>query len=131
MGVAPTITGRYKTGGVQVARNATVMLRDISIRKGRAPGPFAGGIRDAGTLTLIVSRYARAVRITAGGGIVNLGELTIRDSIVAANTAGVRGGGIHNVGTLTIRDSRVSSDRAASWSDGRITWGRSPSSTDQ
>jgi hypothetical protein len=95
---------------------ATVRLADLMVRRGFAHS--AGGIRNAGTLTLnrVIVRSNRVFSAAAfGGGIANDGTLTLVESAIANNRANAEppgvslgGGGIFNTGLLTLLRSTLS-----------------------
>ncbi len=109
---------------VTVASGKTVTLANLTITGGSDPA--AGGIRNAGTLTIVNSRVtgnsASVAQFSNGnGGIDNSGgNLTLVDSTVSGNTAtasvpfAIATGGIFtSFGTLTLLRSTVSGNAAS------------------
>lgn len=124
-GDAPTLTGLDRHRWVlRIAPQATVVLRRLTITRGRArqlPPPNdmefspGGGIRNLGTLTLSDSRVLRNVG-SAGAGIRNGGTIAMIRSTVARNRVmgeDSYGAGIANdaEGVITVEDSRVLDNR--------------------
>jgi hypothetical protein len=72
---------------------------------------LAGGINNAGTMTLIQSAVSNNGSGLVGGGILNGGSLLIEASSIQNNNAEV-GGGIYNGGTLVINISTISGNQA-------------------
>ena len=92
-----------------------VTISGVTVRRGYAKYALdnddfnGGGIRSAGTLTLIDSSVSRNRARDSGGGIHSTGDLTLIDSRVAYNFAPYVGGGIYaEAGSLTLVDSSVS-----------------------
>jgi len=71
---------------LQIEEGVTVMIRDLIIRHGNAPGPYrsGGGIRNYGSLILEYCS-ARDNLALYGAGILNSGTLTMRGCTVADN----------------------------------------------
>ncbi|MBX3011479.1 MAG: hypothetical protein KF832_08215 [Caldilineaceae bacterium] len=69
---------------------------------------YAGGIYNAGDLTLTNSTVSTNTAYAIGGGILNTGILTLTNSTVSGNTVQGLGGGIANKGYLTLTNSIVS-----------------------
>ena len=99
VGDSPTVTGQGIRRVFRIQPGATVTIKKLRIRDGRAPSSAGlrggGGIRNRGELTLLDStvRDSRAGGGGLGGGILNLGDLTVVDSTIRDNRAS-RGGGI-------------------------------------
>src|SRR3989338_5523193 len=94
---------------------ATIVLIDaITVRNGNPGAGFgAGGILNAGTLTLTKSTVADNTGEDFGGGLYNTGTLTLTDTTVSDNVlsgfnASGGGGGIFSSGTLSLTRSTVS-----------------------
>jgi hypothetical protein len=97
---------------LEIAADATVTLRDLTITKGNASGDFfpvgfGGGIRNLGvTVTLAGVTVVGNTAFGDGGGIFNhFGRtVTLTDgSSVTGNTARLNGGGIfNNAGTVML-----------------------------
>jgi hypothetical protein len=108
-----TLDGDRTTGVLEVL-SAPVTLRNILVTRG-SRAPEAGGILNAGTLTLTSSLVIDNEGSQWGGGIYNQGTLTLKgDSRVNGNVAGTDGGGgIYNVnGDVELRgSSHVSRNR--------------------
>jgi hypothetical protein len=122
----------------RIESGATVAIRDMTIRHGRASGSPAqgGGILNDGTLTLervavtdnlAIGPNGNPGEPAAGGGIYNNGSLIVVRSVVSNNNAEAgdgsssgadggdgHGGGIANGtgGTLTVINSTISGNRA-------------------
>ena len=121
---------------VDVAATSTLTLRGLTL-KGGFDEIEGGGIRNAGTLTIIKSTIAsNFVQAGAGGGISNRGTLTITKSTIADNFAFDSGGGLKNdftsstsVGPVVITTTTFARNRAGS--GGAISNGSflSPSAT--
>jgi predicted outer membrane repeat protein len=103
-----------------VAWDATVTLRALSVRHGRAtdaavPRGEGGGIFIATGGTLTISESAITGNTAAGqrgGGIANRGMLTISQSQISGNTAQGSGGGIFNSRRLRIDTSSISGNHS-------------------
>jgi hypothetical protein len=101
--------------------SGTVTLRDMTIQNGGADffqfTNEGGGVRNAGTLSLIATVVRMNDGGAEGGGIHNRGVLTVADSTVSGNVASfsvVRGGGgIFNAGGVaTVISSTISGNVA-------------------
>ena len=89
-------------GVLQVDGGVTATLSGLTIT-----GGSAGGINNAGTLTII----SDTISDNDGGGILNQGTLTVTGSTISDNSA-YYGAGITNSGTLTVADSTISDNTA-------------------
>ncbi len=118
-----TVSGGVGIRGFNVASGKTDTIRELTITGVNvAPGDAAGGILNAGTLTLI-NCTVNGNTATEGGGIYNGGTLTVINSTISGNnSATFEGGGIVNnaVGVLNIINSTVSGNNAAT--DGGGIW---------
>ncbi|MBI2612881.1 CSLREA domain-containing protein [Candidatus Kaiserbacteria bacterium] len=97
-----------------VFSGVTVLIDAVTIQNGDPEaGAGAGGVLNAGTLTLTKSIVTDNTGENFGGGILNTGTLTLTDTTVSdnillgSNTSG-GGGGIFSSGTLTLTRSTVS-----------------------
>ena len=120
--------------GIRVASGATVSANGISVRNNHAAGPnsegtnnlIAGGIWNAGNLTLRDSVVTGNTARSAGGGIWNSGSLTVENSTIHQNQArgNNSGGGIRNTGIVNILNSTVTGNIAdfggGIWNDGSL-----------
>ncbi|MGH7264183.1 MAG: choice-of-anchor Q domain-containing protein, partial [Candidatus Rokuibacteriota bacterium] len=81
---------------LDIRPGATVVIADLTIRNGAAPGgEDGGGIRNGGVLTLVDVAVSRNTAGGGGGGIASTGTLRVRRSRVTENAAGgTSGGGI-------------------------------------
>jgi CSLREA domain-containing protein len=97
----------------------TVLLSRLSIVNGF--GSQAGGINNAGTLTLSEC----TVSGSQGNGIRNRGTLLVRDSTLTDNRAEF-GAAIHNTGKLDVVRSSLSNNTAEGGGGAIITFGSQP-----
>lgn len=94
------------------ARDGALVLRDLTIQGGYVRFQEAGGIHNAGFLTLNGctirenSAFGAFPEFYAGGGVLNVGTLTIHGSTIVRNV-GDFGGGICSVGALEISRSTL------------------------
>jgi hypothetical protein len=104
---------------LQIERNATVTLQDLTITKGRTI--LGGGIFNEGTLTLL-RVIVKGNSADLGGGILSyIATLTLEaGSSVAGNTANVGGGIYNNQGMLTMETGSSAMSNTASRSGGGI-----------
>jgi hypothetical protein len=110
-------------GGVRVLeipRNLTVTVQDLTITKGHAADDDGGGISNTGTLTLRGVAVTDNTATSFGGGIFSdVGgrtghTMTLENSSVTGNSAG-GGGGIFNGRSLTLEPgSRMTGNTAGS-----------------
>lgn len=96
-----------------ITSNATVVVRNLTIRKGKT------AIRNYGRLTIVESSIQEN-QSAYGGGIWNgkNGALLIESSTISSNRVSEKGGGIYNLGELTILNSTISGNRSTSRKDG-------------
>ena len=107
--------GKGVAGGIQNAGTLTLTADNITDNSSTGAG---AGINNSGTLTLTASTVSSNVATGNGGGIGNSGTLTLTDDTISSNTSSASGGGIYNTGTLAIRDSTVSGNGAVTASGG-------------
>ncbi len=109
------VDGAGSSREFEIAAGATVSLSGLTMQGGHVPdsaGPFGGGIRNFGTLTLTNTVVTNNGTLGEGGGIHNTGGvLTIVASTISSNFAG-NGGGIMNEGDVSITNSTVSGNFA-------------------
>ncbi len=97
----------------EIYPGVTAQISGVSIYRGY-PLEFVGGggILNAGSLILTLSRVISNTVNYDGGGIANMGTLVISRSLVMSNTATPPasgfGGGLYNEGQLTLVESTVS-----------------------
>ncbi|MCB0170371.1 MAG: hypothetical protein KDJ97_07450 [Anaerolineae bacterium] len=100
----------------EITTGVTVRISGVSIYRGYPLELIGGGgILNAGSLTLTLSRVISNTVGNDGGGIANLGTLVISRSLIMSNT-GVSstsgfGGGLYNEGQLTIFESTISGNK--------------------
>lgn len=96
-----------------VTSNATVVVRNLTFRKGKT------AIRNYGRLTIVESSIQEN-QSAYGGGIWNgkNATLLLQSSTVSSNRVSERGGGIYNMGELTVLNSTISGNRSTSRKDG-------------
>ena len=107
--------GNGIAGGIQNAGALTLIANTITDNSSTGSG---AGIRNSGSLTLSASTISRNVAVGNGGGISNSGTLTLTDDTISDNTSSVMGGGIYNSATLVLFDSTVSGNGAGPASGG-------------
>ena len=82
---------------------------------------LAGGIFNAGDLSLSASTVSGNTARSRGGGLLNAGAIdvpgifgraTLTNSTISGNTGGERGGGIRNVGTLSTTNVTIADNSA-------------------
>lgn len=101
-----TIDGNNASTVFTVASGVTgASIANLNIQHGKG---VAGGIQNAGTLTLTADTITNNTASGAGAGISNSGTLTLTGSTLSTNTAAGNGGGIDNTGTLTLTDDTIS-----------------------
>jgi hypothetical protein len=98
-----------------IANGANLTLERVTVS-----GATAGGIQNAGTLTLINAIVRSNTNFVEGAGISNSGAAEIFNSTISKNASiDSFGGGIYNLGTMSISDSTVANNTAG----GAITSG--------
>jgi hypothetical protein len=117
----PVFDGAGTGTVLKIGANASVTLRDLTVRHGAAP--VGGGIYNRGTLVLrdVVVRASTASE--DGGGIYNYARAILRlrgSSVVRGNTAAQEGGGIGNLGTLVVAGSSTIVGNSADMSGGGV-----------
>jgi hypothetical protein len=93
------VTGNSATNdgaGIENFSPGTVATLTSSAVNNNNAGRNAGGIGNAGSLTLINSIVSGNSAVKDGGGIGNASSLTLINSIVSGNNTGNNGGGIAN-----------------------------------
>jgi hypothetical protein len=112
-----TVDANGSHGLAYVSPIDTVELRRMTLTGGTVVAGTGGGIRSAGTLTLVDAVVSGNSAIT-GAGLYNTGAMTLRSTIVSGNTGthalGGGGGIFQSYGTLTVIDSRISGNSAGS-----------------
>jgi CSLREA domain-containing protein len=108
----------------EVAASSNVTISGLTITNGN--GGFAGGIYNAGTLTINNATISGNSTAFDGGGIYNgnTGTLTITNATISGNTANV-GGGIVNdaqAHTVTIASTTISGNTATSQGGGILSY---------
>ena len=112
-------------GVIRVAAATTVVIRDLIVRNGKAPSQ-AGGIMNAGTLTLVRVEVIGNSAPQAGG-MQNDGVLTMTDSAIVSNSATIFGGGLIIFGpntaltNTTIANNLGGSDSGGIGAAGNVT----------
>jgi hypothetical protein len=106
---------------------AIVSISGVTVRNGFGEGG-GGGIRNAGTLTLInvtvsdnrsSSFQLLGLQNMTGGGILNNGTMTLTNCTISSNTANFgRGGGIANTGTMTLTGVTLNANTANDFQGG-------------
>jgi hypothetical protein len=104
-------------GGIYNDSSSTATITSSMIY-GNSAGDYAGGILNAGTMTLIGSTVS-GNSAPFGGGIMNAGTMTVSGCTISGNSAGQFGGGIWNGpngngqgSTLTISNTTLSGNSA-------------------
>jgi hypothetical protein len=104
-------------GGIYSDSSSTATITSSKI-SGNSAGDYAGGILNAGTMTLIGSTVS-GNSAPFGGGITNGGTMTVCGCTISGNSAGQFGGGIWNGpnengqgGMLTISNTTISANSA-------------------
>jgi CSLREA domain-containing protein len=96
---------------LDVASGVSAAISDVTVTGGQATGD-GGGIRSAGTLTLLRDSVAGNHAAGVGGGIASTGpSLTLANSTVSANQASI-GGGVSATVALTVTSSTISGNVA-------------------
>ncbi len=107
--------GKGVAGGIQNAGGLT--LTGDTITNNASTGAGAG-ISNSGTLILSASTVSTNTAAGNGGGIDNTGTLTLTDDTISGNTSSGSGGGIYNNATLSVSDSTISANGAGTASEG-------------
>jgi CSLREA domain-containing protein len=103
---------------LDVIAGATVEIRDVTLRNGRAQGAgiSGGGVRNLGALTLARSTVTGNSTEGFGGGISSSSDsnsvLVLSDSTVSDNTASGGGGGLAIDATATLTNVTLSGNRS-------------------
>ena len=97
---------------LDVGAGTSLVLRDLQLVSGRAPGD-GGGIRNRGTLTMLRSEIAGCVATGNGGAIFSDAgsTLTVTESALITSTA-VSGGGIATSGETQLANVTLDSNQA-------------------
>ncbi len=98
-------------GGILNPATSTLTITNSIVSDNKSNDDTAGGIYNAGTLTVEGSTVCNNFSSSSGGGIYNAGGgvLTVTHSLVCSNQSfGGYGSGIFNAGTLTAEDSTFS-----------------------
>jgi uncharacterized repeat protein (TIGR01451 family) len=104
-----TINGDTQHTGIAVETGVIAKMEFFTIQGGS--GWNAGGVNNAGDLTLSDSYITGNSAYDGGGGIYNTGVLTLTNVALQDNTFGYSGnGGIHNLGNLFVDNSTISSN---------------------
>jgi predicted outer membrane repeat protein len=118
-GETPILTGHGRTLVIKVTRRATVTLRGLVIRHGRAQE--GGGIFVSGALTLVDSVVRRNTANVGGGIFIDpIGTATVIDSVVRRNVGLFGAGGMVNYGDLTLMGSTIRRNTANGGGGGAI-----------
>ena len=107
--------GKGAAGGIQNAGTLTLTADNITQNASTGAG---AGISNSGTLTLTASTLSSNAATGNGGGIDNTGTLTLADDSIYSNTSSASGGGIYSNAILTVSDSTVSGNSATTASGG-------------
>lgn len=107
-----------------VSGAGSVSISGITIRGGSTTG-YAGGIRNAGLLTLIDSAVISNSALYAGG-ILNLYSLTLIRTTISGNNSTAQGGGIYSLDPLVLIDSIVSGNTSGADGGGVYSTGSGP-----
>ena len=114
---------------IDIFAPATVMISNVTIQNGGFGSQGGGGIRNAGTLTLIDVTVSGnfsgpqfqelGLQNITGGGILNTGTMTLTNCTITGNTATFgRGGGIANTGTMTLTNVTLNANTVANGESG-------------
>jgi hypothetical protein len=112
-----TISGNNAVRVMQVAVNASLTVKNLTIANGAVAGDLGGGIGNSGTTTIVNSTLSgNSAPSGFGGGIYNAanGTLTVTNSTFSGNsTTSGFGGGIYNNGTtVNVTNSTFSGNAA-------------------
>jgi CSLREA domain-containing protein len=115
-----TVSGGGLSQVFLVDGGVTASVLGLTITGGNAATVGGGGVRNAGTLTMINSTIS-GNSASNGGGLFNTGALTLTNSTISGNSASGsasigagRGGGVNNAGALTLTNCTVSGNSAQS-----------------
>jgi hypothetical protein len=109
-----TVSGDNKSGIFNINSGITVEIDGLTIANGF---DIAGGILNAGILSVSDSIITDNKTYSQGGGIYNSGTLTVSSSTISNNESG-DGGGIFNSGTLTVSSSTISNNELGEYGNG-------------
>jgi hypothetical protein len=112
-----TISGNNAVRVLQVAVNASLTVKNLTIANGDASSDLGGGIDNSGVTTVVNSTLSGNSATSGFGGAINNranGALTVTNSTFSGNsTTSGFGGGIYNNGTtVTITNSTFSGNSA-------------------
>ena len=88
--------------------NVPAAVSRVTLRGGDAGGGNGGGIRNAGTLTVLGCAISGNTAGGPGGGVRNDNDIFILDSTLAGNVTADHGGGMDDHGTSFVQNSTVS-----------------------
>jgi predicted outer membrane repeat protein len=94
--------------------NGNVTLNNMDLLDGDSTGAYSGGINNAGTLTIINSRFTGNRSNGNGGAIYNSGIATVTGSTFTNNTVSAGGGAISNHNQLIVSNSTFTGGIAGS-----------------
>ena len=112
------IAGGFYNASANTRSVATIERVTVSDNTARN---LAGGIFNAGDLSLSASTVSGNTARSRGGGLLNAGAIdvpgvfgraTLTNSTISGNTGGERGGGIRNVGTLSTTNVTIADNSA-------------------
>jgi predicted outer membrane repeat protein len=111
-GVSNAVLDGQALGTTVAITRGTVKLSHLTITGGDDQVDcIAGGIRNAGALTLIHATVANNRSCDGGGGIYATGRLVLRHSLITQNNGeGFQGGILSDGGPVTIQKSTVSNN---------------------
>jgi hypothetical protein len=101
-------------GGISNRPDANMTLTGVTVHGNTSEVEGAGGVANAGTMTMRKSIVSSNTAPEGGGGILNTetGALTLMTTTVTGNTTGTWSGGIRNLGAMDIMDTTVSNNTA-------------------
>ncbi|WP_406645897.1 choice-of-anchor Q domain-containing protein [Aliisedimentitalea scapharcae] len=108
-------------GGIAISEDATVILRDSTVRDSTAV-TAGGGIRNSGNLTLESSTVSGNTADLGGGGISNSGTLSLTNTTIQGNAAR-DGGGIYNSDVVSMFHTTITGNTATGFGGGLYTGG--------
>lgn len=116
------INGNASSPVLIINEGITVALNTLTLTNGYdSNGAFAGGIANAGNLTLNYCNLAGNGGANGAGGIYNSGTVALNRSTVAGNWANLGdGGGLYNEGLATITSSTISGNSLMAGNGGGI-----------